>query len=93
MTAQTVGPVDFDVHYTISGWSEGIAWYLLGYVMVRDEDFDWTGIAEEDRSRVRAVMVGDDRIFTADVDDLTVIGEEDFCRGCGQVGCGCEVWS
>jgi hypothetical protein len=93
MQPVTVEPVDFDAHYTIGGWSEGIAWRLLGYVMVRDEDYDWSGIEEEDRSRVRAVMVGDDRIFTADVDDLTVIGEEDFCRGCGQVGCGCEVWS
>ncbi len=47
----------------------------------------------EDRQRVRAVMVGDDRVFEVDVEDLTLLGEEDFCRGCGQVGCGCEVWS
>lgn len=46
-----------------------------------------------DLDRVRACMVGDDRVEIVDVDDLTLIGEEDFCRGCGQVGCGCEVWS
>jgi hypothetical protein len=85
--------IDFGAHYQIDGWSPGIAWYLVGYVLVRDEDFDWTGIEEEDRSRVRAIMVGDDRVFVVDVDDLQLIGEEDVCRGCGQVGCGCEVWS
>jgi hypothetical protein len=36
---------------------------------------------------VRAVMVGDDREHIVDVDDLTEISEEDYCPGCGQVGC------
>jgi hypothetical protein len=36
---------------------------------------------------VRAVMVGDDRVHVVDVADLTEIGEEDYCPGCGQVGC------
>ena len=37
---------------------------------------------------VRAVMVGDDRVHLVDVDDLTVISDEDYCPGCGQTGCG-----
>jgi len=41
----------------------------------------------EDRSRVVAVMVGDDRTFTFDVTKLTKIDEEDFCPECGQIGC------
>ena len=41
----------------------------------------------EDRERVLCVMVGDDTVYTHDVEDLTVIGEEDFCHGCGQIGC------
>ena len=85
--------LDMGAHYKVAGWGAGIAFYLLGYVMTRDEDYEWTGIEEEDRGRVRAVMVGDDRVFEVDVDDLEMIGEEDFCRGCGQIGCGCEVWS
>jgi hypothetical protein len=33
-------------------------------------------------------MVGDDRDFLTDTDDLEPINEDDFCGGCGQVGCG-----
>jgi hypothetical protein len=43
---------------------------------------------EEDTSKVRAVMVGDDHVHIVDVDDLTEITEEDYCPGCGQTGCG-----
>ena len=37
---------------------------------------------------VRAVMVGDDREFIVDVDDLTEIPDDSYCPGCGQIGCG-----
>jgi len=33
------------------------------------------------------VMVGDDRKHIVDPDDVTLIAEEDYCSGCGQVGC------
>jgi hypothetical protein len=42
---------------------------------------------QADESQVVAVMVGDDREHTIDVDDLTVIGDDDYCSCCGQVGC------
>jgi len=35
-----------------------------------------------------AVMIGDDRKFLVDFQDLTEIDEEEFCYGCGQIGCG-----
>ena len=41
-----------------------------------------------DNSRVVAVMVGDDREHEIDIDDLVKIDEDDFCFGCGQIGCG-----
>lgn len=37
---------------------------------------------------VRAVMVGDDREHLIDVDDLISIEDDDYCPGCGQIGCG-----
>ena len=37
--------IDLDARYTVNRW-EGIAFYLLGPVMVRDEDYEWTGIEE-----------------------------------------------
>lgn len=36
---------------------------------------------------VIAVMVGDDREHTVDVADLTKINDDEYCGGCGQVGC------
>lgn len=41
-----------------------------------------------DHDWVRAVMVGDDRVHEIDVDDLTMIEEDDYCHECGQIGCG-----
>lgn len=79
--------LNYDAHYTIEGWSPGIAWYLLGPVMVRDADYEWSGIEEPHEYLVRAVMVGDDRVFEVDRDDLTPLNDLDYCAVCGQVGC------
>jgi len=35
----------------------------------------------------QVVMVGDDRIQYVDNSDLKLIDDDDFCGGCGQVGC------
>ena len=55
--------------------------------MVRDEDYEWTGIEEPSGSHVRAVMVGDDRVHEVDKDDLVLLDEDAYCSECGQVGC------
>lgn len=56
-----------------------------------EEDEDAYAYSEpelvEDPSRVRAVMVGDDSVWTFDVEDLTPLAREDYCGVCGQVGC------
>jgi hypothetical protein len=78
---------DVDAFYRVDGY-DGIAWTLRGYVVIRDENYEWTGEEYVDYSRVRAVMVGDDREFEFEVSDLTKIDEDDFCHGCGQIGCG-----
>jgi hypothetical protein len=43
---------------------------------------------ETDTDRVVAVMIGDDREFTFDVEDLTALDRDEFCGECGQIGCG-----
>jgi hypothetical protein len=54
-----------------------------------DESCGWVEVEEYDRDdMVEAVMVGDDGVHLIDVDDLVVITEDDFCHGCGQIGCG-----
>jgi hypothetical protein len=46
----------------------------------------------DDTSRVKAVMVGDDRPEIIDVDDLVLIPEDGYCRDCGQTGCTSNVY-
>ena len=41
---------------------------------------------DTDRAVIR--MVGDDRDFEVDVSDVEPIDEDEFCGGCGQIGCG-----
>ena len=65
----------------------GVAFRVDGPVMIRDEDYEWSGIEIEDPDKVRAHMIGDDREFTFERDELTLINDDEFCPGCGQIGC------
>lgn len=78
--------LDLNAKYKVNGYG-GIAFYLLGYEMIRDEDYDWSGIEYENSDRVRAVMVGDDRVHLIDVEDLTPLTDDEYCPECGQIGC------
>lgn len=104
MTTDTQATFDFTSAYTAAGWAAGIAWRATGYVQEWTEErweYDGEGDPDdeasycycepeqvEDRSRVVAHMVGDDRDFDFDISDLTPIADDDYCSGCGQVGCG-----
>jgi hypothetical protein len=81
--------IDFSARYAVAGY-DGIAFYLRGFHVEYGDVYDEWEEAEpiEDPSMVRAVMVGDDREHIIDVDDLTMISEDDYCDGCGQIGCG-----
>jgi hypothetical protein len=50
-----------------------------------DGDGEWI---DGDGSRLRLVMVGDDREFVVDADEIEPLAEDDFCSDCGQIGCG-----
>lgn len=93
--------IDFSARYMVEGW-RGVAYRLLGYAKVwepsmfigtddQGEDYEYEEPGEgewvDDTSRVIAVMVGDDHKQTVDIEDLTVLGELDYCSECGQVGC------
>jgi hypothetical protein len=71
--------------------------YEGDYLVCEDEDCDhqssdtcWiegdTSIVT-DHDHVIAVMVGDDRKHVIDVDDLEMLADDDYCSGCGQIGC------
>jgi hypothetical protein len=65
----------------------GIAFWLKGYATHIVEYGDGFEEEETDYSFVKAVMVGDNREHIIDVDDLTLLDENDYCHVCGQVGC------
>ncbi len=73
--------------YRIRG-EAGVAFWALGWETVADEDTEWSGIRVR-TGKVVCMMVGDDRHFAFDPDDLTPLKEEDYCGGCGQIGCKC----
>lgn len=75
----------------------GVAWRLRGYLtqVVVNSEYDtgddvWYYDTEEVENYdvVIGVMVGDDRRYELDVDELTIINEDDYCLSCGQIGCG-----
>ncbi len=74
--------------YTVASWGRGIAFAVLGWETEPDEDTEWSGY-ENRTGRLIVRMIGDDRNFSENPDDLTPIREEDFCPECGQVGCHC----
>ena len=57
---------------------EGIAFY--NPLVCPDED-------HSEDCRV-VVMVGDDHRHHVDAADISPLGEDEFCGGCGQIGCG-----
>ncbi len=76
---------DFEATYTADGYG-GVAWRVTGYEEVADEDTVWSGYMVR-TGKLVAHMVGDDRDFTFDEDELTELDEDDYCHECGQVGC------
>lgn len=71
--------------YSVRGYA-GVAFQVLGWEVEPDDDTEWSGY-EPRTDNVLAVMVGDDKRWSVDPDDLTPLAEDAFCRECGQVGC------
>jgi len=72
--------------YQVTGY-RSIAWYVRGWEIRPDEDTEWSGI-EERTGNIIATMVGDDRQFVFGPDEITPLAREEYCGGCGQMGCG-----
>lgn len=77
--------LDLDARYILRGQRD-VAFYVRGPQMIDDEDTVWTGY-QVPTGMVEAVMVGDDRVWVVDPDDLTAIQDDEYCSSCGQVGC------
>ena len=71
--------------YRVDGYS-GIAWYVHGWETEPDEDTEWSG-CENRTGKLVCTMVGDDRHFTFDPDEIIELPDDAYCSGCGQIGC------
>jgi hypothetical protein len=71
--------------YTVDGY-QGIAFYVRGWETEPDEDTEWSGY-ENRTGRVVVTMIGDDRRYVVDEDDITPITRQAYCSECGQIGC------
>ena len=74
----------FDKVYSVEGFPS-VAFRATNYKEIYDEDYEWTGIVELDYDYVVAHMIGDDKDFILDIEELTPT--EDYCPECGQIGC------
>ncbi len=99
---RTIDTEDGDARYRVDGYG-GIAFYVyrvpdvwVPYTylevdedgdeyLVTSDDGDW--LPDTDGTRVLVVMVGDDTEHEVDVSDLYPITDDDYCAGCGQIGC------
>ena len=87
--------IDTNDRFIVAGYG-GVAWYVVGLEYETVYDYEWNDefgcedeiAIERMTGMVRAIMVGDDRVELIDPDDLVVIDEDDYCHGCGQIGCG-----
>lgn len=72
--------------YAVRGYG-GVAWCVLGWETEPDADTEWSGF-ETRTGNLVCRMVGDDRYFSVDPDDVSAIDAGDYCGECGQIGCG-----
>lgn len=83
---ETPNPDPWPDAVQIKGHS-GIAWHVLGWETEPDEDTHWTGY-ENRTGNLVCMMVGDDRHWSFEPDDILELAREDYCGECGQIGCG-----
>jgi hypothetical protein len=82
------------VAFYLKGWEQ--KWEPVRVILLDEEtseeyeeddpygEGEWV---DDTEGRLRAVMVGDDRVFLVEMEDLTPLGDEDYCSCCGQIGC------
>ncbi len=92
---------DVNKRYKVSHYP-GVAFYVRGWpqrweadeylvtddggeeVYVESSDGEWVDDVGE---MVEMVMVGDDRGHLIDLNDISVLDDDEYCSECGQIGC------
>lgn len=77
------------VAFWVDDWAKEIKEEIFTFLDEESGELNWGWDEVEivsDRM-VECYMVGDDKKFVFDLDELTPISINDFCGSCGQVGC------
>lgn len=77
-------PFDFESAYRVDDY-RGVGFRAYGYESEPDEDTEWSGL-ENPTGKILTHMIGDDRPFAFEPDELIRV-DEPVCS-CGQLGCG-----
>lgn len=72
--------------YRVAGYG-GVAFSKIGPETVRD----WETGEEEETGKILMRMIGDDRLFPVDPEDIEPLPRGAYCLECGQIGCGHAV--
>lgn len=83
------GAVAWHVDAYATEWTEEKWEYIPEWGPEDDQD-SWAYLEPEqieDSTRVDCHMIGDDRTFTFELDELVPLAREDYCGECGQIGC------
>lgn len=75
-------------HYEDAPEYQADAYRIDGWETEPDEDTEWSGY-ENRTGNLIAVMIGDDRHFAVDPDDVSELRDDEYCPECGQIGCHC----
>lgn len=79
------------IAFWVDDWAKDIKEEYVEYLESGDSGevfFGWEEVEVISDSVVECYMVGDDRMFKFDIEDLTIVDVNDFCGSCGQIGCG-----
>jgi hypothetical protein len=76
---------------------KGIALRFSQYVKDDDDIFylndddDWEEVDYNSDNEITSAffhMVGDDTDYLIEIEDIEILDDDEFCGGCGQIGCG-----
>ncbi len=79
------------IAFWVDDWARSLEEQYVEYIESDDSGevfFGWEEVEVISNSVVECYMVGDDKMYKFDIDELTAVNVNDFCYSCGQIGCG-----
>lgn len=77
------------VAFWLDDWAKEVKEEMFSFIddETGEVNWGWDEVEVVSDSMVECYMIGDNRKFIVDIQDLTKIDINDFCGSCGQIGC------